>query len=98
MTKNALPELLSPAGSEDSLRAALAAGADAVYFGGTMFSNRMRAKNFAGDALGDAIRLTHQAGARAHITMNTRVRDRETDDALRMAESGRQRDVPLHNE
>ena len=41
-----LPELLAPAGNADSLRAALAAGADAVYFGGTSFSNRMRAKNF----------------------------------------------------
>ena len=82
-----LPELLAPAGSEDSLRAALAAGADAVYFGGAAFSNRMRANNFAGDALGDAIRLTHAAGARAHITINTRVRDRETDDALRLAAS-----------
>ena len=38
-----IPELLAPAGSEDSLRAALAAGADAVYFGGAAFSNRMRA-------------------------------------------------------
>ncbi len=86
MKEKQLPELLSPAGSEESLRAALAAGADAVYFGGTLFSNRMRAKNFEGPALTDAIRLTHQAGARAHITMNTRVRDRETDDALRMAD------------
>lgn len=87
MTKNGkVPELLAPAGSEESLRAALAAGADAVYFGAPVFSNRMRAKNFAGDALSDAIRLTHAAGAKAHITVNTRVRDREMDEALALCD------------
>lgn len=82
-----LPELLAPAGSEESLRAALAAGADAVYFGGAAFSNRMRAKNFTADALPDAIRLCHDCGAKAFITLNTRVRDRELDDALRVADA-----------
>ncbi len=71
----------------DSLRAALAAGADAVYFGGTSFSNRMRAKNFGDNELTDAIRLCHSVGAAAHITVNTRVRDREMDDILRLAET-----------
>ena len=81
-----LPELLAPAGSMDSLRAALAAGADAVYFGGTAFSNRMRAKNFGDNELSDAIRLCHSVGAAAHITVNTRIRDREMDDILRLAD------------
>ena len=82
-----LPELLAPAGSVDSLRAALAAGADAVYFGGTSFSNRMRAKNFGDSELTDAIRLCHSVGAAAHITINTRVRDREMDEILRLADT-----------
>lgn len=82
----ALPELLSPAGSAESLRAALAAGADAVYFGGTSFSNRMRAKNFGDDELSEAIKLCHSVGAAAHITINTRVRDRELDDVLHLAD------------
>lgn len=81
-----LPELLAPAGSEESLRAALAAGADAVYFGGKGFSNRMRAQNFTDDSLRAAIALTHDAGAKAYITVNTRVRDREMDDALALCE------------
>ncbi len=87
MKKSDLPELLAPAGSIDSLRAALAAGADAVYFGGTSFSNRMRAKNFGDSELTDAIRLCHSVGAAAHITVNTRVRDREMDDILRLADT-----------
>lgn len=74
------PELLAPAGSADALRAALAAGADAVYFGSTAFSNRMRARNFADSDMSDAIRLCHDCGAKAYITVNTRVRDREADD------------------
>ena len=86
-TKTDLPELLAPAGSQDSLRAALAAGADAVYFGGSEFSNRMRAKNFAGDSIRDAIKLCHSVGAAAHITVNTRVRDRELDDVLSFADT-----------
>lgn len=84
--KRKIPELLAPAGSEDALKAALAGGADAVYFGGSAFSNRMRAKNFTDDGLTEAIRRVHEAGAAAHITVNTRVRDREMDDALRLAE------------
>lgn len=81
-----IPELLAPAGSEESLRAALAAGADAVYFGGKGFSNRMRARNFTDDALRAAIALTHDAGAKAYITLNTRVRGPEMNDALALCD------------
>ena len=40
-----LPELLAPAGSMESAMAAVAGGADALYFGGEQFSARARAKN-----------------------------------------------------
>lgn len=81
-----LPELLSPAGAEDSLHAALAGGADAVYFGGRSFSNRMRAKNFTDYDLTRAIALTHDAGAKAYVTINTRIREREMSDVLSLCE------------
>ena len=87
MADKHIPELLSPAGSEEALRAALAGGADAVYFGGSAFSNRMRAKNFAGETIRDAIKLCHSVGAAAHITVNTRVSDRELDGVLAFAET-----------
>ena len=77
MRTDHLPELLAPAGSMESLRAALAAGADAVYFGGTAFSNRMRAKNFENSTMADTLRLIHSCGAKAYVTVNTRVRGRE---------------------
>ena len=40
------PELLAPAGDWDALRAAVANGADAVYFGLSQFNARHRATNF----------------------------------------------------
>ncbi|MGM9632730.1 MAG: DUF3656 domain-containing protein [Eubacteriales bacterium] len=84
--KRNLPELLSPAGSLDALRAAIAGGADAVYFGGGDFNARMGAKNFTNDELKYAIDLLHSCGGKAYITLNTLVHGREMEDYLRFAE------------
>ncbi|MBP3376505.1 MAG: hypothetical protein J6L83_07055, partial [Clostridia bacterium] len=59
-----LPELLSPAGSFEALRAAIDGGADAVYMGGASFNARINAKNFAEDELCEAIRLAHSYGVK----------------------------------
>jgi putative protease len=68
------PEILAPAGDEASLAAALAAGADAVYFGlDDGFNARARATNFALENLADVVRRVHRAGARAYVTLNTLV-------------------------
>ena len=85
-TSKKLPELLAPAGSFESLRAAIAGGADAVYFGGGDFNARINAKNFTNDELKRAIDLLHSCGKRAYITLNTLVHGREMDDYLRFAE------------
>jgi putative protease len=61
------------------MRAALAAGADAVYFGLSQFNARARAANFAADELGSAMRLLHEHGARGYVTLNTLVFDHELD-------------------
>ncbi|WP_434386587.1 DUF3656 domain-containing U32 family peptidase [Melittangium boletus] len=66
------PEILAPAGDLDSLRAALASGADAVYFGlDEGFNARARANNFSVDTLAETMALVHRAGARAYLTLNT---------------------------
>ena len=83
--KNRLPELLSPCGSREQLEAAIAAGADAVYFGGTVFNARMNAKNFDRDGVRDAVALCHGNGVRAYVTMNTQIYDRELKSALEYA-------------
>jgi putative protease len=84
--KDNTPELLAPAGSPEALDAAIAAGADAVYFGGQSFNARMNARNFDGDALSEAIRKCRFYGVKTNITLNTLVLDREMDGVLRYVE------------
>ncbi len=80
-----LPELLSPAGSPEALDAALAAGADAVYLGGSRFNARMSAHNFDAGELREAVTHAHHLGGRVYLTLNTLVWDRELPDALAAA-------------
>lgn len=73
-----VPELLAPAGDDDSLNAALAAGADAVYFGlDDGLNARARAGNFSVERLEALCRKIHLAGARAYVTLNTLVFEEE---------------------
>src|SRR5215203_4987722 len=68
------PEVLAPAGDRPALAAALAAGADAVYFGlDDGFNARARAANFPSADLAELAAWIHRAGARAYVTMNTLV-------------------------
>ena len=68
------PEILAPAGDLESLRAALASGADAVYFGlDDGFNARARASNFSLEGLPETLGMIHRAGARAYLTVNTLV-------------------------
>ena len=72
------PEILAPAGDRDALSAALAAGADAVYFGlDDGFNARARAANFPSHRLAGVIAQVHRAGARAYVTLNTLVFESE---------------------
>ncbi len=81
-----LPELLSPAGSPEALRAAVASGADAVYFGASGFNARMNAKNFTAEDMRDSIAFCHDRGVRVYLTLNTLVYDRELSDFFATAE------------
>ncbi|MFM1904708.1 MAG: putative protease YhbU precursor [Planctomycetota bacterium] len=72
------PELLAPAGDPECLRAAIANGADAVYFGlQTGFNARARATNFTVADLPGVMRLVHRHGLRGYVTLNTLVFDDE---------------------
>lgn len=75
------PELLAPVGSKESLIAAVENGADAVYFGGTLFSARQYASNFNREELLWAIDHAHARGVRAYVTVNTLIKDAELDEA-----------------
>lgn len=76
-----LPELLSPAGSPESLKAAVAGGADAVYFGAKSFSARSFAENFDDDAVKNAVRYCRALGVKTYMTVNVQLCDRELRDA-----------------
>lgn len=68
---NHLPELLAPAGSWDSFRAAVENGADAVYLGGKAFSARSYAANFDNHEVERAVEYAHLRGVRIYVTVNT---------------------------
>lgn len=74
------PEILAPAGSMETLRAALRSGADAVYAGGKRFSARSSASNFTNEELAEAVRLCHLYGAKLDLAVNTLVSDAEVPD------------------
>lgn len=74
-----LPEILAPAGDAGALKAAVAAGADAVYFGVHGFNARARATNFAAAELPAIMSSLHRHGVRGYVTLNTLVFDHEID-------------------
>lgn len=80
-------ELLAPAGTPDALRAAIAAGADAVYVGLGSFNARAASGGFSLAELSSACVLAHAHGARVYVTLNVYVRDDELGDAVALAGS-----------
>ncbi len=65
------PELLSPAGNFEKLKAALRYGADAVYLAGTHFGMRAAADNFTIEELHEATAYAHARNAKVYLTLNT---------------------------
>ena len=68
-----MPELLAPAGNWDCVRAAIANGANAIYFGLPQFNARMRADNFTEEDLPKVVEFCHQHGVKAYVAFNTLV-------------------------
>jgi U32 family peptidase len=74
-------ELLAPAGNWESLRAAVANGADAVYFGVERFNARARAVNFHIEELPDIMSFLHLYGVKGYLTFNILIFENELEDA-----------------
>ena len=70
-------ELLAPAGSFDALKAAVNAGANAIYLAGNNFGARAYAENFDGENLMSAVKFAHLHGVAIHVTTNTILNDSE---------------------
>lgn len=64
------PELLSPAGSLEKLKVALAYGADAVFFGAKTFGLRAFSDNFTPEEMAEGVKLAHAKGKKAYVTVN----------------------------
>ncbi len=80
--KKSKVELLAPAGSFESLKAAVNAGCDAVYIGGSKFGARAYADNPEEDMLIKAIEYAHLHGKQIYLTVNTLLKDDELKEQL----------------
>ncbi len=79
MEQSLRPEILSPAGDEERLRAALRFGADAVYVSGQSYGMRTGCTNFDRVGLQRGVQLTHAAGKKLYVTCNILPRNRDMD-------------------
>jgi len=75
------PELLSPAGNWECARAAVANGADAIYFGMPRFNARLRADNFTAEDLPELMKFLHAHGVKGYVAFNTLIFTSELPDA-----------------
>ena len=76
-------EILAPAGSMESLVAAINKGADAVYLGGNKFSARAYASNFDNDNMLKAVDYAHSYDVKIYVTLNTILKENEVEEAVR---------------
>lgn len=86
-------EILAPAGSFDSVIAAVRSGADAVYLGEKSFSARSSAKNFDDEELKKATAYCHIHGVKVYVTINTIVFDDELEKLKKAIISAAEADV-----
>ena len=73
------PEILSPAGNLEKMKAAILYGADAVYLAGQLFGMRAAADNFSLSELREAVEYAHERGVKVYLTVNTMPRENEYD-------------------
>ena len=83
MEKNNIPELLAPAGSLDALKAAVNAGADAVYISGKKFGARKFANNFTNPELIEGLEYAKLRKVNIYVTVNTLIKDSQLTSALK---------------
>ncbi len=83
-------EIMAPAGSYDSLMAAIQAGADAVYFGAGKLNMRARSsQNFTPEDLENIASICRENGVKSYLTLNTIVYDEEMDQIRVMADTAK---------
>lgn len=73
------PEILAPAGNMECLKAAIIAGADAIYIGGYMFGARAFSNNFSDEEIIEAVKYAHMYNVKIYVTTNTIIYENEVD-------------------
>lgn len=79
------PELLSPVGDFECLKAAVQNGANSVYLGASSFNARARATNFGNEELLEAIKYAKLRNVSVHLTLNTLIKNEEFENAVNLA-------------
>ena len=79
--QGALPELLIPASSLETLKVAVHYGADAVYIGGEAFSLRAKAINFTQEDMRQGVALAHEHGVKVYVTVNILAHNEDLEEA-----------------
>lgn len=80
-----IPELLSPVGDFECLKAAVQNGANSVYLGASSFNARARATNFGNEELLEAIKYAKLRNVSVHLTLNTLIKNEEFENAVNLA-------------
>ena len=75
-----MPELLSPAGNFEKMKAAILYGADAVYLASDTFGMRAAADNFSLEELSEAVKYAHERSVRVYLTVNVMPREYHYED------------------
>ena len=70
-----MPELLSPAGNFEKMKAAILYGANAVYMAGNVFGMRAAADNFTLEEMHEAVTYAHNRNVKVYLTVNTMIRE-----------------------
>ena len=84
-------EIMAPVGSYESLRAAIAAGANSVYFGiGQLNMRSASAANFTADDMAEINRIAHENGVKTYLTVNTIIYDNDMELMRRIVDAARE--------
>ena len=85
---NNKPEILAPAGSMESLIAAVRCGANAVYLGTKGINARRGATNFTFEELKQAVEYCHARDVKIYLALNILISDSERELAYKTVEAG----------
>lgn len=86
-------ELLAPAGDLEKLKTAIIYGADAVYFGGEMFSLRAGAGNLTLDEMREGVAFAHEQGKKCYLTINIFAHNEDIEPLTKYLEDIREIDI-----